>query len=885
MVKDAPRPDYPASPAVAQFKWYSGLRARLFFFGIAVALPLIALSTWRQFERWQQESEEIEDAVMHASRLVTERIGARVQIAAVRLQTMGVSVGFDTRDRARNDSLLDRWHTTGSSAYTNFVAYNTNGSLVGAAVYRPMMDSIQTATLRLLDRLKSTPQLAFGLRNRLRAAGDNPYTVLLTRGVFSNDTLKGMVSLTIRLDSLAEGATIPSITKGTTVTLFDTTGNVLAVSTDGEINIPDSLQAVAPVGIDSAPGVSRVRQQSGGQYMLVGHSRIEGTPWYVNVSIPEATVRAPQRAAALRGLALAIAIIGLAPIVAWLLGGRLVKPINILASDANTIARGLTSHRSRVVDSSEIGVLARAFNHMADTVERRNAALGDSERRYRLLFDSNPLPMYGWDAENMRILAVNEAALEHYGYDRHEFLSLQITDLIDPIDHERFTRRRLPFSENRQHAGLWTHRTKDGRRMEMDVITTSSRRLGRAGWLSVAIDSTARREAERALARSEEQLRQAQKMEAIGAFAGGIAHDFNNLLTGMLGYCDLALMDLDSESSARADVSELRKLAVRGADLTRQILAASRRQTAQPVVTELNTLVHGMEGLLARIIGEHIRIVASLDEDIARITADPGQLEQVLLNLAANARDAMPVGGELHIRTYLVTDSERDMNLLDPDTSWVAISVRDTGIGMTDEVRERIFEPFFTTKERGKGTGLGLALAYGMVGQVGGVIRVASQVNAGATFTIYFPAVTEPSTSPPTHEHPVRDMHGTETILIAEDEASVRSIAVAALRRWGYDVLAAEDGAAALAMARNHSGTIHLLFTDMVMPGMNGRELAELIQEARPEIKVVFASGYTDDEELLRGIRLEDIPFLQKPFTANELIHAVRDVLDGIHQS
>jgi PAS domain S-box-containing protein len=488
--------------------------------------------------------------------------------------------------------------------------------------------------------------------------------------------------------------------------------------------------------------------------------------------------------------------------------------------------------------------------------------------------------MWAWDADTKALLAVNEAAIEHYGYDRDKFLSLQIIDLIDPADHPRFRESRLPFSESRQNAGTWTHRTADGRRVEMDVVTTSSRRLGRESWLSVGIDISARRAADRALARSEEQLRQAQKMEAIGAFAGGIAHDFNNLLTGMLGYCDLALQDLPAGTPLRADVEEIRKLAVRGAALTRQILAVSRKQVVQPTVLDPNAVVRGMDRLVARLIGEHIQVQTSLHEQVPRIKVDAGQLEQVLLNLAANARDAMPEGGTLKVTTRPVSHPERAAQGLDTSMDWVAIAIRDSGVGMSADVRERIFEPFFTTKERGKGTGLGLALAYSMVDQAGGVIRVDSEVDKGSTFTLYFPAIIESPAVLTSGEHSARELHGTETILLAEDEDAVRSIASSALQRWGYEVLAASDGLEALELSRRHQGQIHLLLTDVIMPGMNGRELAEQLATERPGIRVLYASGYTDDAALLRGIRLDDLPFLQKPFTTVELVQRVRDALD-----
>ena len=415
----------------------------------------------------------------------------------------------------------------------------------------------------------------------------------------------------------------------------------------------------------------------------------------------------------------------------------------------------------------------------------------------------------------------------------------------------------------------------------MEVVTTSSRRLGRASWLSVGIDVTARRAAERALAASEEQLRQSQKMEAIGAFAGGIAHDFNNLLTGMLGYCDLALVGMEPRHQAYADIEEIRALALRGADLTRQILTVSRKQVVQPTYIDPNDVVRGLDRLLRRVIGEHITFEATLSPAVGAVFADTGQLEQVLLNLAANARDAMPAGGSLQLHTRVVDAPEIRTHGLDEARQWIAITVRDTGSGMSQDVQARIFEPFFTTKERGKGTGLGLALAYAMMEQAGGAIRVESEPGVGSTFHLFLPRHASPARRAGGGTGDGALAHGNETILLAEDEASVRAVATAVLTARGYKVLAAADGESALALARDYPDRIDLLLSDVVMPGMNGRELAEALERERPELRVLFASGYTDDALLLQGIRTDEISFIQKPFTAAELTRRVRGLLDS----
>lgn len=567
--------------------------------------------------------------------------------------------------------------------------------------------------------------------------------------------------------------------------------------------------------------------------------------------------------------------------LAWAVGSIIVNAVESLIDDAHALAAGLSGHRSSIRSSDEIGQLALALNQMADTVERRSAALADNERRYRFLFDSNPLPMWAWDADTMNILAVNEAAVDKYGYDRDTFLTLRIVDLLEPEELPRFSGARLPFSESRQNAGTWLHRSASGKRMEMEVITTSSRRLGRASWLSVGIDVTARREAERALARSEEQLRQSQKMEAIGTFAGGISHDFNNLLTGMLGYCDLLLVQLPANSPARDDVSEIRALAVRGTELSRQILSVSRRQMLQPTVLDPNAVVLGLDRLVRRVIGENIDVSTHLDPNVGTVRADASQLEQALLNLVSNARDAMPNGGKLLIETAVLTADDVKRLRLDQQVDWMAIRVRDDGTGMTDEVKAQIFQPFFTTKERGKGSGLGLALAYSVMDQSGGEIRADSAPGHGTTMHLLLPRLTESVTPVAPREDVPEHLGGTETVLLTEDEDAVRSVAVAALERRGYRVLAATDGEAALAISRAFGGTIDLLVTDVVMPGMSGRELADMLTRARPGLPVLYVSGYTEDAVVLQGLTSDERSLLPKPFTSLELARRVRLTLDN----
>ncbi|HEX4633868.1 MAG TPA: response regulator [Gemmatimonadales bacterium] len=377
------------------------------------------------------------------------------------------------------------------------------------------------------------------------------------------------------------------------------------------------------------------------------------------------------------------------------------------------------------------------------------------------------------------------------------------------------------------------------------------------------------------------QLLQAQKMEAVGRLAGGVAHDFNNVLTGILGYAGLLLEGLPTLSPLRPDIEEIKKAADRAAGLTRQLLAFSRRQTLEMRVLDLTTLVADMDKLLRRILGEDIDVVTTLAPGLGPVRADASQLEQVLVNLAVNSRDAMPEGGKLTIETR---DVELDNSYVrghapvEPGR-YVMLAVTDTGTGMSAETVSHVFEPFFTTKEAGKGTGLGLATVYGIVKQCGGYVWCYSEPGQGTTFKVYLPRVDAPVDPAPTRT--ARPAQGWETILLVEDEAPLRKLARRVLERYGYTVLEAGTADEAAGLAGAHPGPIHLLLTDVVLPGVSGRRLADDLLLRRSETRALFMSGYTEDAIVHRGVLAANTAFLHKPFTAEGLVQKVRSVLDA----
>ncbi|MEX2283772.1 MAG: PAS domain S-box protein [Gemmatimonadota bacterium] len=501
---------------------------------------------------------------------------------------------------------------------------------------------------------------------------------------------------------------------------------------------------------------------------------------------------------------------------------------------------------------------------------RAEIALQESEARFRDLaeasFDAMDI------AENDIIREANKGFEKTFGYTADEAVGRAVLDFVAEESREEVQRR---LEDNLEGTYELVGQRKDGTKVLLEATAKSTTVDGRPGRITALRDVTEKR-------LLEDQFRQAQKMEAVGRLAGGVAHDFNNLLTVISSYADLTLEDFAPNDPRRDGLEEIRRAAEAAASLTRQLLAFSRQQLIEPRIVELTETVTTVAKMLKRLIGEDIKLETVFKERGLRVLIDPGQLEQVIMNLAVNARDAMPTGGRLTIEV-----ATADLSADYARTHWpvaagtfVMIAMTDTGAGMDSATRARIFEPFFTTKEQGKGTGLGLATVYGIVKQSGGFIWVYSEPGQGATFKIYFPLAEQ-------HEVPVGELEGTqrvpggsETILIVEDAAHVRMAVKQILMRYGYTVLEAPDGQVALHYAAR-AVRVDLLLTDVVMPGVSGRVLAEQFTARRPGVKVLFMSGYTDDAVMRHGVLNRDTAYLQKPFSAEALARKVREVLDA----
>jgi len=512
------------------------------------------------------------------------------------------------------------------------------------------------------------------------------------------------------------------------------------------------------------------------------------------------------------------------------------------------------------------------------------AALRESEERFRVLFESSPDAFKFVTSEGI-FIDINRAAEEMFGYQRaevigktvHELGVLQETSAVTARTMAEHCLRGVPCSPTEL---VVVHRS--GRETVVEARTVSVRVGDGFALLTALRDISARKQAEVAQRRLEEQLRQASKMEAVGRLAGGVAHDFNNLLTGIRGFTDILISGMREGDPAHGDLLEIQRATQRAATLTGQLLAFSRKQLVEPVVVDLNQLVSGAMRILDRLIGEDVQVVFRPGANLRAVRVDPSGMEQVLINLAVNARDAMPQGGQLSIETSEVeVGSELCQAHLDARPGrHLLLSVRDTGVGMPEGVLSRLFEPFFTTKGPGRGTGLGLSIIYGIVQQGSGFVHVESDVGRGSTFRIYLPAVQEVPVAQAALTEP--DLpKGSETILLVEDEVLVRSLVSKFLHSQGYRVLSAARGSDAIQLAAEQGSRIDLLLSDVVLPNMNGRQIYERLASTMPKLRVLFMSGYTENIIAPHGVLEGGFFFVQKPFSLKELARKVRDALDA----
>jgi two-component system cell cycle sensor histidine kinase/response regulator CckA len=680
------------------------------------------------------------------------------------------------------------------------------------------------------------------------------------------------------LDLSALGGSLASTYGGGREVVF------LVTSRDGRTVIARSLDpkrwvGAGVAGTPFAPAGKVERPDLEGTQRLFQQATVPGVGWRLYVGEDVSAILLDRSRLEKRQLAIIVAGLAAFLLTALLVYRRVAKPIAELGAAVRSTGQdGRPAPVSVPVAAPvEVRALAQDVNGLISSVnsellQRQQAveALRRSEESYRILFERHPAPMWVFDPDARRIVAVNEAAIATYGYTREQFFAKPIEELVPQGDRLALLAATSDPDRGRLVGADWQIVKSDGARADTSVSADAIEFEGRPARLVLAEDVTEQR-------RLEDQLRQAQKMEAIGNLAGGIAHDFNNILM-VIRTCSTLLLGRVDDPAIADEVRHIDDAAERGAGLTHQLLAFSRQQVLRPEVTNPNTVVEEMLGLFRRVIGEDVTIVQELEPAPQSIVVDRGQLGQVVMNLVVNAREAMPTGGTLTVHTANVTldDAYASAHVGVAPGQYVLLQITDSGQGMDEPTRRRVFDPFFTTKDTG--TGLGLATVYGVVKQSGGQIWLYSEPGLGTTFKLYFPSTSLPA-APAATPAGVSSLDGTETILLVEDEEVLRRLIKKVLETYGYTVLEAGSGAEAVAIAADGDTPIQLVLTDVVMPGMNGRELAERLLLERPALKVLFSSGYPADTISRHGVPEAAADFIEKPYGLDELARKIRELL------
>jgi len=866
-----------------------GLRARLFLLVVLAVVPALGVIVYTASEQRRAMLHAAQESAAEIAHDVALGHGSLVEGARQLLVGLAQLPEVRQNDARACAPIFERLLAQ-IPAYVNVVATRPDGTVFCSGV--PLERPVGFADRPWWQESVKTGDLAVG-RYALGRITGRPMLSLAYPAVESSGALRAVVGVGLDLAALERLVAAMRLPAGAAVLLIDRDGIVLARHPEAATlrgkNVADTplFKAIA-----LRPGGGTLRAMGlDGVARLFAHAPLHvagrDARVHVAVGIQEAVAVAEVDRVLWRNVTLLILSTLTALLVASL-GSHaiLLRPIGRLLAATRRLRAGETGARAGPpYGKEELGALARNFDDTAARLQERERALRDAqaemERRVeerthelRAVVEASPLAIWALSPEGT-VRTWNPAAESIFGWSAVEAQGRPNPTVPEDLQ-EDFRGMLDRVLRGATLTDVQTRRrTKDGRVIEVSISMAPLRDAtgGVAGTMAVVADLTARLELEA-------QLRQSQKMDGIGRLAGGIAHDFNNLLTVISGRSELLTELVGKESPLRRHVDIIHNVAQRAAGLTRQILAFSRRQALQPRVVDLNAATQRMDEMLRRVLGEDVSLVTALDPVLGRVRVDPSQIEQVILNLVVNARHAMPEGGRLTIETGNVELGEeyaRSHAEVQPG-GYVMLAVTDTGHGMDAETKARIFEPFFTTKGPGEGTGLGLAMVYGIVKQSGGHIWVYSEPGRGTTFKIYLPFVEELAVE----EAPASALalpRGTETILLVEDEAEVRALARESLEASGYQVLEAGRPGEALRLAEEHTGSIHLIVTDVVMPEMSGRALVERLTHLRPGAKVLYMSGYTHNAIVHQGALDQGIVFLQKPFTPGALARKVREVL------
>jgi PAS domain S-box-containing protein len=851
-----------------------GLRLRLMALVLAAVAPFVFLIGMVARQHRFNERTSAENRALDQALSLAHRVDGRIGAVETVLLTLVHSVSSRPADSLRNDKLLRDVAAELPPEFAHYAVSTSSGVAIGTSDTLPGGGRHPI----LLSTNARDTLLGFVIQGPTPLYGrEGPQAIAIS---YEDTALKVRVSGLVTVQRLQRELTRGAVPVNAIGTIIDKRGMVVFRSREPEKwlgkNVSDSALFVASQGKQS--GTAAIRDLNAGN-VFSGFASTQHVPWVVHVGSPQFLAFAKERSDFWRAIWIGGLALLLAVILAWTQATRIVLPIRRVVRDAVLFAKGDLSHRSSSeAVGDEIGILSQTLNAMAESLEKREEALRRSEMRFRAIIENVDDVIIILQPDGTRSY-VSPAMTRILGYSEEQLLAGTARDVVHADDWPAVRElivnvRRFPGAVA---SGQARCRHKDGswRVFEGDLCNLTDV-PGVEGILVNLRDVTER-------VALESELRQAQKMELVGQLAGGIAHDFNNLLTVITGRTDFLLEAENLPDEQETDLGEIRKAAGRAAELTRQLLAFSRKQLLQPRVLDLNHTLSEVEPMLRRLIGEDIRVRIVAGNGLGSITADPGQLQQILLNLALNARDAMPSGGVLTFQTanQTIRGGTGPNATHIPSGEYVVLQVADTGMGMDAATQARIFEPFFTTKGQGKGTGLGLSTVYGIVKQSGASITVMSEPGEGTRFTVYFPRSDGYALAQSAEKEVDSPLSGTETILLVEDDRAVRNLVERVLNSRGYKVLSAEHGVEALQLASARVGTVDLVLTDIVMPTMSGREMVEALRLQRPGIRVIYMSGYTDDEIVRRGLHDPTMSFIQKPFTAEHLSMLVRKILDN----
>lgn len=840
---------------------------------LALTIPMAMFAAVRAVERSERERAILADRSVRSASRAAQLIDD--DISRARLLIAGASRLIDPRaPTAVNDSLLRSIFGDVSAGFSNIWVTDTLGRTRGSLIPVPDTAASAIAQRPYVREALASRSFVIGQPVESRIDPRQAWVIPFVQPVIDtrDGRMLGLVGAGLKVDRLSAILFVRDLPPNSVLTVLRGDGRVFLRSRDlaswiGR-NFYDSTMARGQHKI--VGGMNQVESLDGTVRLVAQDTltQLDATV-YVGIPVSESLSLVQQQLS--RDVGLAIVLTLLMAATALFVANRITTPLEEVADVATALAHGARDRRAKISGNDEVAAVGRAMNAMADAVRDREQELEESEARYRQLFETSPLPTLTWRLNDGRIDRVNDAARAFYGQSQLAREDLRILDLIAEEDRERFSSIPLPPSGETIHAGTWTQRGADSTERIVEWYVGRLERTQQTFAVGVLLDVTERRRAERALELSREQLRQAQQLESLGAFAGGIAHDFNNYLSAIATNAELLGDELPEGSPLREEANEILHSAQRASHLTRQILVFSRRQIVQEHALDVAREVKAMQHLLGKLVSDRVQLTIDCREPLARIRLSRERLEQVLMNLCANARDAMPEGGRLAIVVEMIS-SER-----------LGITVSDTGSGIPAELRTRIFEPFFTTKPRERGTGLGLSMVHSIITSARGSIDVSDNAAGGTTFSIELPALTDASAEGTLQiDHARQSLRGREHVLVVEDDASVRSATASLLARAGYQVSTAASASEAMAHLAAADRCPDIMLTDVVMPNESGPDLVKRARARYPSLRVVYMSGYADNDDVMRGLAENAIELVAKPFSAGELLSAIRRVLDAL---